>query len=83
MKSDHIAWCRNMFSMLAEGGMWAVPRSGLIFNRVGEELILATEMPWQADLSGTPQDWADFQADEFESIREHFGAAGITVKRKV
>lgn len=68
-----------MFRMLAEGGSWAVPRSGLIFRKQGDALVLITQMPWQADLPGTPKDWAEFQADDFNTIREHFAAAGVEV----
>jgi hypothetical protein len=77
--NDHIQWCSNMFAMLNEGGTWAVPRSGLIFQKRNGEFVLDKQMPWQPDLPGTPEDWAAFQADDFSAIREHFGAAGVKV----
>ena len=48
-------WCLMMFRSLKVGGVWGVPRSGLIFTRTGEDtLALTTRMripPTRAETS--------------------------------
>lgn len=60
-------WCRWLFDSLRDGGEWIVPRSGLIFRKAEQprEFVLV--------------DGDD--ADDFESIREHFEHAGISVRK--
>lgn len=70
-EKQNAQWCRNLFAMLNDGGVWAVPRSGLVFRKQDGALVL------QARLAGTfPVD----QATDFDCIRSHFEAAGIKVK---
>lgn len=75
----HVQWSENMFRSLADGGTWGIPRSGLMFQRRGEELLLTDRMPWEAGMMYSAAELARFQADDFEGVREHMGAAGITV----
>ena len=78
---QHVRWCRHLFDSLAEGGVWGVPRSGLVFTRRGGELVLTEQMPWTAEMPITEAELAEQQADEFDSVKAHFGAAGIAVTR--
>lgn len=63
-------WCRQRHALLAEGGIWVVPRSGLEFTRRGERFVLTGMMP-------------GYDPDEQEAdlllIQAHFASAGITV----
>jgi hypothetical protein len=41
----HVQWSRNLFAGLSDGGVWAVPRCGLLFTKRGNELHLTARMP--------------------------------------
>jgi hypothetical protein len=79
--SPEAAWCRNLFDGLAEGGIWGIPRSGLIFTRLGDKLVLTAAMPWDPAMPITEAQLAEQQNGEFEAVRENFAAAGVTVER--
>jgi hypothetical protein len=82
-KPEQAAWCRQQIDLLKIGGVWGIPRSGLIFTRTGEnELTLTARMPWMAEMEGTitPEQLVEQQQDEYELNRRHFQAAGITMK---
>ena len=81
LKPEHVQWCRSMFASLAEGGQWGIPRSGLIFTKRHGELVLTEQMPWQEGMDFTPAELAEQQDAEFETNREHFAAAGVTVSK--
>jgi hypothetical protein len=63
-------WCQGVFDMLVDGGVWGVPRSGLIFTKRGETLVLTSPDVPTAE-----------QLEDYDCIREHFAAAGLTVER--
>ena len=69
--------------MLRDGGFWAVPRSGLVFQRQGDTLALVELMPWMPEMKGriTQAELDEQQACEYDQIRDHMLAAGITVTR--
>ena len=79
---EHVAWCKTQVDMLRIGGVWAIPRSGLIFTRTGEnELTLTARMPWMPEMEGTitAEQLAEQQQDEYETNRRYFAAAGVTM----
>lgn len=79
---EHVAWCRAQVEMLKIGGVWGIPRSGLIFTRTGEdELTLTARMPWMPEMEGviTREELVEQQQAEYELNRRYFGAAGIDV----
>ena len=91
MKPSHIAWSRNLIRSLNVGGTWAVPRSGLIFTKTGEEqLTLTAVMPYTpelaqaagegVDLPKTQEELISYQQSDYATIARHFRAAGIEVK---
>jgi hypothetical protein len=80
MKPEHIEWSRNQFRMLKDGGTWAVPRSGLIWQRRGDELILLTRMPWMKDMPITAEQLREQQDGDIKVIGEHMRAAGVKVR---
>ncbi len=76
-------WCRQHFALIREGGVWMVPRSGMIFTKREGRLVLTVEMPYMPEMEGTitAEQLREQQDAEFETIREHFAAAGIEVIR--
>lgn len=81
IETHHIEWSRMQFTMLADGGVWAIPRSGIVFQRRGDELHLHEVMPWSADMPISEAQLKEQQDDEFEAVKTHFEAAGIPVHR--
>lgn len=82
MNPSHIQWCRNMFASIKDGGTWGIPRSGLIFTRRGEKLVLTTSLP--ADVANIPiteNQLRELQEDDYEATKAHFAAAGIVVEK--
>lgn len=88
----HTGWCRQHFSMMSVGGIWAVPRSGLIYTKRTEDpptLELTMVMPWTEELAEAAAQGLDvpvdadalraYQLADYDVIRRHFGQAGITV----
>ena len=75
----HVEWSRNHFRMMSDGGTWAVPRTGLMFRRRGDTLVLNARMPHDPAMPITAAQLDEQQRGEFESIKEHFQAAGIKV----
>jgi len=83
MKSEHIAWCRQTFDMIKDGGIWGIPRSGLIFKKTGPaQLTLVDQMPWSKDMPISQAQLLMQQNSEFVDTVRYFGAAGIEVIRK-
>jgi hypothetical protein len=74
-----IEWSRRQFEQMADGGTWAVPRSGLIFVKRGVRLDLTTRMPYVVGMPVAKELFRDQQQREFDNIKRHFGAAGILV----
>jgi hypothetical protein len=81
--SPDAQWSKNLFATLTDGGSWGVPRSGLIFHRRGNDLVLVLAMPHMAEMPITPEQLQAQQDSDFEAIREKFGEAGITVRKEV
>jgi hypothetical protein len=81
MDSAHVEWSRQHFELMADGGMWGVPRSGLMFRKEGDKLVLTTLMPWQEGMPITAKELQEQQDNEYEDIKRHFEAAGVTVTR--
>lgn len=82
MDPKHVAWCRLTFDLIADGGSWGVPRSGLTFQRRGDTLILIGVMPREDGVPRGINTLTDQQEAEYRAIRRHFEAAGIKVFRR-
>jgi hypothetical protein len=76
---SHVAWCQSMHSMLQMGGYWAVPRSGLIFRKSVEGLVLVEVMPWMADMPMTEDELHKYQESDYLEHQRQFELAGIRV----
>lgn len=79
---DAVAWSRNHFRTLRDGGSWAMPRSGLIFEKRGSELHLRARMPHDPNMPCTAAQLKEQQDGDFEAVKASFGAAGVTVVDK-
>lgn len=79
----HADWCRAMYALMADGGVWAVPAAAIVFTKRDGGLVWTAAMPWHPDMAGvvTRAQLEAQQAEAYESIREHFAAAGIEVTR--
>lgn len=77
----YVAWCRQHFAMMAEGGVWAVPRSGVVFRKREGRLVLDARMPWDPAMASlaSADELHDQQEGEYQTVRLHFAEAGIEV----
>jgi hypothetical protein len=81
MKQEHIEWSHNQFQILKkDGGRWGVPRSGLIWERRGNTLVLVNRMPWMKDMPITAEQLREQQDGDIKVISEHMRAAGVKVR---
>lgn len=74
----HVEWSLRHFQMLAEGGAWAVPRSGLIYTKRDGRLVLTAIMPFDKEMPISAQ-LCKQQQSEIDGIKLHFEAAGVPV----
>ena len=81
MISQHNNWCRGLFNSLIDGGVWGVPRSGLTFQRKGDEFRLLDRMPFQEGIAANAAEWESLQDADYETIKEEFEKAGIPVRK--
>jgi len=77
--SEHTEWCRRHFASMKDGGAWAIPRSGVIFRRRGNELVLTERMPHDPAMPITAEQLLAQQRDEFLINKREFALAGVTV----
>ena len=75
------AWCQQIMRSLAEGGIWGVPRSGLVFTKRGNTLVLTSQMPHMDGLPMSAEELAEYQREDYELIKERFELAGFRVER--
>lgn len=74
LKPEDVEWCRRHFSAMNDGGVWLVPRFGLVYTRDGETLALTSRLA-----IGRPR-LAAIQQIDYELTKRHFEAAGVTVE---
>lgn len=79
LNPDHVEWCRQQFRIIANGGSWGIPRSGLIFTKRGKCLVLTAVMPHDPAMPITAAQLQEQQVSDYEGSVLHFGAAGIEV----
>src|SRR5262245_60600689 len=73
-----VEWSRRPFNMLKIGGIWGIPRSGLVFTRAGESSLALTHvMPHDPAMKITPAQLHEQQASDFFAIQGYMVAAGI------
>lgn len=79
LNPDHVEWCRQTFRTMQDGGSWGIPRSGLIFNKRGNALVLVAVMPHDPAMPVTAEQLREQQTSDYQGTVLHFGAAGIAV----
>lgn len=72
-------WCRDTFDIVANGGIWLVPRSGLTFRKNGEDTLTLESRDGMPDAVIDPELWKAYQEDDFQVIKLHLEGAGISV----
>ena len=81
-RSDVDDWCRQMWRSLRDGGVWAIPRSGLIFRKQGDQLVLINRMPHMVEMPITAAQLIEQQESDFEVTKDRFGRVGVTVTKQ-
>jgi hypothetical protein len=78
---DYSGWCRSLFESLAEGGVWGIPRSGLVLQKQGDRLVLIRREPHDPGATlMTPAELTAYQDSELAEITRQFDCAGIEVQ---
>lgn len=80
--ASDVSWCLQTFKMLAVGGVWGVPRSGLIFRKSEEPLVMELQsvMPYDESMPLSEEEFHEYQHDDFNVIKYAFKQAGIEVR---
>lgn len=77
--TEGAAFAHSLWAMLAEGGVWGVPRSGLMYRKQDGQLVLYARMPHDPSLPLTPEELCEQQDADHAGISEMFRAIGIEV----
>lgn len=73
-----------MFAMLADQGVWGIPRNGLVFRKDGPtSLTLISRMPHFEEMAMTADELRAYQDEEFEEIKFQFGLIGVEVTSEI
>ncbi|HEY2243418.1 MAG TPA: hypothetical protein VGH47_04240 [Xanthobacteraceae bacterium] len=73
-------WGLNLFSRLRNGGVWGIPRSGVVFQKQKDDLVWVGSVPPNGSLA-LPVDAYVVQESEFLTAREKFAEVGILVTK--
>jgi hypothetical protein len=75
----HVRWCQELWDRISDGGVWAVPRSGLVFRKdeAAKRLTLVERMPYSEEMPGTAEDLRLYQDSDIEAIRKRFALVGV------
>ena len=78
-------FAQNLWEMLNDGGLWAIPRVGLTYRKdlAGKRMVLFHRMPWFEGLSVSPEELAYRQDVDAQGVREMFFTIGIDVEEEV
>lgn len=76
------AWSKQHFQMLNENAVWAVPRSGLTFQKRQGKLILIDAMPHMIEMPYNEEELREYQESDYQAIKENFERAGIPVEKE-
>jgi hypothetical protein len=80
IETDFISWSRAHFNLLADGGTWAIPRSGVVFQKREGELVLIERMPWDESMPITEERLRKYQNEEYAAVKLNFEKVGIPVR---
>jgi hypothetical protein len=79
VSKDHVEWCRHMHRIIAQGGIWGLPRSGLVFRKTGNVLLWVGTIPPATRIPPALLDEA--REHEFEENFKNFSKAGVAMWR--
>lgn len=71
---EYSHWCQQLFATLSQGGVWAVPRSGLVFTKRGDTMVLTSR-----EAHDSTAKWVRYQQSDYDLIKSEFAKAGITI----
>jgi hypothetical protein len=74
---DIAGWCRRLIDGLKDGGVWGIPRTGVVFRKTGPD-----RMMWVGNMPAVEKDGESNRVNEFRSTRDQFGKAGIEIDRE-
>ncbi|HYQ84112.1 MAG TPA: hypothetical protein VEP28_08940 [Rubrobacter sp.] len=74
-------WAANLWRSLRDGGIWGLPRSGLVYTKdeAAKRMVLTMRVPWFAGLSASPEVLREAQDHDHAGVRDMFAAIGIDV----
>ena len=74
-------WGQNLWNSLEDGGVWGIPRCGLIYQKDEPEkrLVLIARMPWFEELSVNEAELRARQDEDHEGVTKMMYAIGIEV----
>jgi len=87
---EFVQWARRMFNQIAVGGKWAVPRSGLIFEKRSETQLVLVALADEYDLfrgedgnnyTPLPSEMVD-PVKDYAIIRAYMTLAGVDVSNE-
>lgn len=88
IKKSEIEWSKRLAASVKVGGVWGVPRSGLIMRRTATGFELDSVMPFTPEMAAEANRGADvpptagklleYQESDFECMRLRFTAGGLT-----
>jgi len=80
-RDEQVDWCEHFWNMINDGGIWAVPRSGLMFRKdeTRSALVLYDRMPHHEDMEITAYQLRAIQDGDLRAIRDRFSELGILV----
>jgi len=81
INNDDVAWSRNLFNTLTDGGVWGIPKTGTMFRKVGDKMVLFAQMPHEPGMPITQAELLAQQESMYEDCKRHFEAAGIKVEK--
>lgn len=77
--AQQVTWTRNHLNQLKVGGYWSVPRSGLVFQRTGEQEVTLIARH-KIGAYATKLELERFQQEDADCIAKRIVAAGFTFK---
>lgn len=81
LRPEHIAWTRSTFGLVAVGGVWVIPRSGIMIRKLDPTRGCCFMcMPHDASMPCSADELRAIQDKDLEQIIAHAAAAGITIE---
>jgi hypothetical protein len=79
MEAEHVEWCRRTWSLMRDGGVWGIPRTGLLFKKLEAEKTLMLIDRFVPVIEEARPGWRELQEEDLEACREHFAVIGVEV----